>query len=120
MGSLDLPFEPPDRPEQTGERGGYQAEVPRLLEAWADHEERWPAARQAATAERPADVPAEAIGQLRHGEPQISAAVRTAERENTSGGAWKASSSASRGKSDLGRKSPRGWRLPARTPARMK
>ena len=115
MGSLDLPYELPDRPEQAGdrradrlgakpdpdergrvyeamrahvetedsglaqetglpldggERGGYWAEVPRLVEMWAGHEERWPAdGRPQAAAERSADPAADAIGQLREGEP---------------------------------------------------
>lgn len=132
MGSLDLPYELPDRPEQAGdrradrlgakpdpdergrvyeamrahvetedsglaqetglpldggERGGYWAEVPRLVEMWAGHEERWPAdGRPQAAAERSADPAADAIGQLREGEPAISADVRTAERENSCGG----------------------------------
>jgi hypothetical protein len=132
VGSLDLPYELPDRPEQAGdrradrlgakpdpdergrvyeamrahvetedsglaqetrlplddaERGGYWAEVPRLVEMWAGHEERWPAdGRPQAAAERSADPAADAIGQLREGEPAISADVRTAERENSCGG----------------------------------
>ena len=63
MGSLDLPYEPSGRPQQADERS---ADRPR-----ADHGERGPA-----------DV----IGQLREGEPPISADMRTAERENTCGG----------------------------------
>jgi hypothetical protein len=93
------------RPEGADQRG-YWSEVPRFLRMWADHKERWAMDRQpAAGADWPTDPPGsyrssggfplsperhtetiDAISRARKAEPSISADMRTAERENTSGG----------------------------------
>jgi len=92
------------RPELAGP--GYWSEVPRFVQMWADHKERWPADRQpAAGADWPTDPPGsyrsnggfplsperhaetiDAISRARKAEPAISADMQTAERENASGG----------------------------------
>ena len=103
-----------ERPEQVPESGqrpelartGYWSEVPRFVQMWADHKERWPTDRQSTVgADWPADPPGsyrsnggfplsperhtetiDAISRARKAEPAISADMQTAERENTSGG----------------------------------
>lgn len=80
-------------PQDSQERSGYWAEVPRLMHQWKEHDERWAAERQSrAGFEQPTDLSMErdaardAIDCLREGEPPISADLQTVERENAYGG----------------------------------
>ncbi len=94
---------PGQRPDESGRRS-YWDQVPRLLDTWGDHQERWPADQQPAV-DRSADPPGSyrsdggfylrperhaeavaAIGLVREAEPGISADVQRVEQENTQGG----------------------------------
>lgn len=95
-----------ERPEQVSGSERYWNEVPRLQRMWIDHERRWPKNRQpAAPVDGSTDLPGshrskgsfdlspechaettDAIGRMGKAEASISADMRTAEQENTSGG----------------------------------
>jgi hypothetical protein len=73
---------PGQQPDGTLRRS-YQAEVPRHLDTWADHERRWPP-RPRAVMERPADPVAsdDAVARVQEAEPRFSADARAIEQEN--------------------------------------
>ena len=78
--------QPPDMPGQRG----YQDDVPRFLDMWADHQRRWPTAQRPATdrsagSERQAET-ADAIAHMRKAEPGLSADVQAFVQENDHGG----------------------------------
>ena len=94
----------PERQAAPDGRPGYWERVPEFRRMWAEHEARWPAPREAAAADRPADPAgswrgvgnqylspgqhAEAcrvIEMTRQREGQISADMRQVERENSHG-----------------------------------
>jgi hypothetical protein len=73
---------PSQQPDET-QRQSYRDEVPRYLDAWADHEKRWPP-RSRAAVDRPADPPgsADAIGRVKEAEPTCSADAQAIEQED--------------------------------------
>lgn len=73
---------PGQQPDGT-QRRSYQAEVPRHLDTWADHERRWPP-RPRAVMDRPADPVAsdDAVAWVQEAEPRFSADAQAIEQEN--------------------------------------
>jgi hypothetical protein len=73
---------PSQQPDGTRRRS-YQDEVPGHLDAWSDHERRWPP-RSPSALDRAADPPgsADAIGRVEEAEPTCSAHMQAIEQEN--------------------------------------